>query len=57
MLIYGKVVCWPEDRVVERKWMLENLCGAHGVLLMLSDKVSVSELALLDLNSPALSRS
>ncbi|KAF8649040.1 hypothetical protein AX16_006059 [Volvariella volvacea WC 439] len=45
------VVLWPEDRVCEREWLLQNIPGASGVLLMLSEKVN-SE--LLDAAGPSL---
>ena len=31
---------WPEDRKCERSWLLENIPGASGVILMLSEAVS-----------------
>ncbi|KAJ7204501.1 hypothetical protein GGX14DRAFT_647358, partial [Mycena pura] len=33
------VVLWPEDRTCERAWLLENVKGAAGVLVLLADKV------------------
>jgi len=32
-------VLWPEDRVVDRGWLLENIRGAVGLLVFLTDKV------------------
>lgn len=43
MLNDDKVVVWPEDRVAERQWLLDNFPGAHGILVMLQDKVSNRE--------------
>ena len=37
-----KVVIWPEDRIVDRNWLLQNISGAAGVLLMLTEKVTKS---------------
>ncbi|KNZ78331.1 Glyoxylate reductase/hydroxypyruvate reductase [Termitomyces sp. J132] len=30
---------WPEDRVVDRDWLLKSISGASGVLVMLTEKV------------------
>jgi len=45
------VVLWPEDRVCDRKWLLENVQGASGVLVMLSEKINTE---LLDAAGPNL---
>ncbi|KAK7025048.1 hypothetical protein R3P38DRAFT_2952510 [Favolaschia claudopus] len=34
------IVVWPEDRSCERAWLLENIKGAAGVLVLLPDKVN-----------------
>jgi glyoxylate/hydroxypyruvate reductase len=34
-----ELVIWPEDRACDRKWLLENIPGATGVIVMLTDKV------------------
>ncbi|EKM56475.1 uncharacterized protein PHACADRAFT_253620 [Phanerochaete carnosa HHB-10118-sp] len=34
-----ELVVWPEDRPCERKWLLENIPGAIGVVVMLSEKM------------------
>ncbi|GJE86538.1 D-glycerate dehydrogenase [Phanerochaete sordida] len=34
------LVVWPEDRPCEREWFLQNVPGATGVIVMLSDKVN-----------------
>ncbi|KAI9460763.1 hypothetical protein HD554DRAFT_1557824 [Boletus coccyginus] len=46
-----ELVIWPEDRACDRKWLLENISGATGVIVMLTDKVD-SE--LLDKAGPSL---
>ncbi|KAF8434507.1 hypothetical protein L210DRAFT_960823 [Boletus edulis BED1] len=46
-----ELVIWPEDRACNRKWLLENIPGATGVIVMLTDKVD-SE--LLDKAGPSL---
>jgi len=33
------IIVWPEDRAAPREWVLQNLKGVSGVLLMLSDRV------------------
>ncbi|KAF8067529.1 D-isomer specific 2-hydroxyacid dehydrogenase [Lyophyllum atratum] len=33
------VVVWPENCVADRKWLLENIHGAIGVLVMMTEKV------------------
>ncbi|EGO30095.1 D-isomer specific 2-hydroxyacid dehydrogenase, NAD-binding [Serpula lacrymans var. lacrymans S7.9] len=42
-LLRGKpeleLVVWPEDRACDRRWLLENIHGAAGVIVMLTDKV------------------
>ncbi|KAJ7018683.1 hypothetical protein C8F04DRAFT_976872 [Mycena alexandri] len=35
-----EVVLWPEDRSCERSWLLEQIKGAAGVLVFLSDRVN-----------------
>ena len=30
---------WPQDRACDRKWLLENVEGAIGLVVMLTDKV------------------
>ncbi|KAF8634815.1 hypothetical protein AX17_004067 [Amanita inopinata Kibby_2008] len=45
------VVVWPKDSVVDRQWLLENIPGAAGLLVMLTDKVT-SE--VLDAAGPGL---
>jgi hypothetical protein len=35
-----KLIVWPEDRACERSWLLENIPGAVGVIVMLTDKVN-----------------
>lgn len=39
-----QVVVWPEDRACDRKWLLENIPGAHAALVMLSEKVSALQI-------------
>ncbi|KAH8827031.1 hypothetical protein DL96DRAFT_1464876 [Flagelloscypha sp. PMI_526] len=39
-----EIVVWPEDRPCERAWLLENVPGAAGVIVMLSDKANSSKL-------------
>ncbi|KAF7351451.1 hypothetical protein MSAN_01577200 [Mycena sanguinolenta] len=34
------IVLWPEDRGCERAWLLENIKGATGVLVLLPDRVN-----------------
>ena len=34
-----EIVVWPEDQICDRKWLLENIHGASGVLVFLTDKV------------------
>ncbi|KAF7360105.1 hypothetical protein MVEN_00738900 [Mycena venus] len=34
------IVLWPEDRTCERAWLLENVKGAAGVLVLLGDRVN-----------------
>lgn len=34
------VVLWPENRNCDREWLLENIVGASGVVVLLSEKVS-----------------
>jgi len=45
------VVVWPEDAYCDRKWLLENVRGAAGLLVMLSDRVDAE---LLDAAGPSL---
>ncbi|KAJ6478825.1 hypothetical protein C8R47DRAFT_1219369 [Mycena vitilis] len=35
-----EIVMWPEDRACQRPWLLENIKGASGVLVLLSDAVN-----------------
>jgi hypothetical protein len=35
------VVLWPEDRIVDRDWLLQNVSGASGLLMMITERVSV----------------
>ncbi|KAF9239329.1 D-isomer specific 2-hydroxyacid dehydrogenase [Melanogaster broomeanus] len=46
-----ELVVWAEDRACDRTWLLENIPGATGVIVMLTDKVD-SE--LLDIAGPSL---
>ncbi|KAJ7185906.1 hypothetical protein C8R46DRAFT_1062038 [Mycena filopes] len=41
-----EVVLWPEDRSCERSWLLENIKGAAGVLVLLGDKFLVDHINL-----------
>ena len=34
-----QIVAWPEDRRCDRSWLLGNVAGAIGAIVMLSDKV------------------
>ncbi|KAJ7918518.1 hypothetical protein B0H13DRAFT_1992519 [Mycena leptocephala] len=45
------MVLWPEDRSCERAWLLENIKGAAGVLVLLGDRVNEE---LLDAAGPGL---
>ncbi|KAJ7077182.1 D-isomer specific 2-hydroxyacid dehydrogenase [Mycena epipterygia] len=45
------VVLWPEDRGCDRSWLLENIKGAAGVLVLLPDTVN---LELLEAAGPSL---
>ncbi|KAH7921567.1 hypothetical protein BV22DRAFT_1049529 [Leucogyrophana mollusca] len=45
------LVVWPEDRACDRAWLLENIQGAAGVIVMLTDKVNPE---LLDKAGPSL---
>ncbi|KAJ7665883.1 hypothetical protein DFH06DRAFT_1185300 [Mycena polygramma] len=45
------IVMWPEDRACQRPWLLENIKGAAGVLVLLSDTVNEE---LLDAAGPSL---
>ncbi|KAG6830286.1 hypothetical protein H0H87_008584 [Tephrocybe sp. NHM501043] len=47
----ASVVTWPEDRIATREWLLENIPGAAGVLLMLTERIDKE---LLDLAGPTL---
>ncbi|KAG8917874.1 Transcriptional regulatory protein sin3, partial [Tulasnella sp. 417] len=40
-----RIVVWPEDRVADRAWLLENVSGSQGVLVTLNDKVDEELLA------------
>ncbi|KAF9226344.1 hypothetical protein BS17DRAFT_777089 [Gyrodon lividus] len=46
-----ELVVWPEDRACDRAWLLDNIHGATGVIVMLTDKVN---LELLDKAGPSL---
>ncbi|KIK99672.1 hypothetical protein PAXRUDRAFT_131611 [Paxillus rubicundulus Ve08.2h10] len=46
-----ELVVWPEDRACDRTWLLENIAGATGVIVMLTDKVDTE---LLDKAGPSL---
>ncbi|KAJ7095662.1 D-isomer specific 2-hydroxyacid dehydrogenase [Mycena epipterygia] len=45
------VIMWPEDRGCERSWLLENVKGAAGVLVLLPDTV---DRELLEAAGPSL---
>jgi glyoxylate/hydroxypyruvate reductase len=34
-----QLVVWPEDRACDRKWLLQNVSGAVGVIVVLTEKV------------------
>ncbi|KAH9000846.1 hypothetical protein EDB86DRAFT_2903221 [Lactarius hatsudake] len=34
-----EIVAWPEDRKCDRSWLLDNVAGATGAIVMLSDKI------------------
>jgi len=34
------VVVWPENRACDRRWLLDNIAGAAGLLVMLTDVVN-----------------
>ncbi|ETW75756.1 hypothetical protein HETIRDRAFT_422416 [Heterobasidion irregulare TC 32-1] len=46
-----EVVVWPEDQICDRRWLLDNIHGASGVLVFLTDKVDDE---LLDRAGPSL---
>ncbi|KAI0371283.1 hypothetical protein BV20DRAFT_942205 [Pilatotrama ljubarskyi] len=46
-----EVVVWPHNSACDRKWLLENIPGAVGVLVMLSEKVNAE---FLDAAGPNL---
>ncbi|KAA1476146.1 hypothetical protein DENSPDRAFT_806751 [Dentipellis sp. KUC8613] len=46
-----EVVAWLEDRKVERSWLLDNVVGAAGLLVVLTDKVDAE---VLDKAGPSL---
>ncbi|OCB89117.1 hypothetical protein A7U60_g3716 [Sanghuangporus baumii] len=46
-----ELVVWPENRPCDRTWLLDNVTGAEGVALMLSEKVDDE---LLDKAGPSL---
>ncbi|KAI0674560.1 hypothetical protein C8Q78DRAFT_1015564 [Trametes maxima] len=46
-----EVVTWPHNSACDRKWLLENIPGASGVLVMLSEKVNAE---FLDTAGPNL---
>lgn len=37
------LVQWPEDRACDRAWLLQNVKGATGLIVMLNDKVCVAK--------------
>jgi hypothetical protein len=37
-----EVILWPEDKECDREWMLENVKGVDGMLVMLSDNVCLT---------------
>jgi len=45
------LVVWPEDRSCDRKWLLDNVSGASGVIVTLLDKVNPE---LLEAAGPSL---
>ncbi|KAG2132694.1 uncharacterized protein EDB93DRAFT_1175914 [Suillus bovinus] len=45
------LVVWPQDSACERSWLMENISGATGVIVMLADKVDAE---LLDKAGPSL---
>lgn len=45
------LVVWPQDSACERSWLMENISGATGVIVMLTDKVNAE---LLDKAGPSL---
>lgn len=51
MLIILQVVVWPENRKCDQKWLLENIKGAAGVLVMMTEPVWSSPVVLLNLFS------
>ncbi|TFK64593.1 D-isomer specific 2-hydroxyacid dehydrogenase [Pluteus cervinus] len=58
-LLYSRedleVVLWPEDRACERPWLLENIKGAAGVILVLGEKVNTEFLEAAGPNLRAVS--
>jgi len=34
-----QIVAWPEDRVCERSWLLDNVAGVAGAIVMPTEKV------------------
>ncbi|TDL24484.1 hypothetical protein BD410DRAFT_785974 [Rickenella mellea] len=46
-----ELIVWPEDKFCDRKWLLENIPGCSGVLVMLSDIVNEE---FLDTCGPSL---
>ncbi|KAE9388187.1 hypothetical protein BT96DRAFT_947810 [Gymnopus androsaceus JB14] len=49
--IEPQVVLWAEDRVCERTWLLENIKGAAGIVIVFSELVDAE---LLDAAGPSL---
>jgi len=45
------VVVWPEDRAVDHDWLLQNIPGAAGLLVMITEKVNKE---ILDAAGPSL---
>ncbi|KAI0646553.1 hypothetical protein C8Q79DRAFT_1000838 [Trametes meyenii] len=46
-----EVVTWPHNSACDRQWLLENIPGASGVLVMLSEKINAE---FLDVAGPNL---
>lgn len=37
------MVVWPQDCLCDRNWLLENVEGAVGLVVMLTDKVNLTK--------------
>ncbi|KAI0042784.1 D-isomer specific 2-hydroxyacid dehydrogenase [Auriscalpium vulgare] len=46
-----QVTVWPEDRTCERDWLLSNIAGADGVIVLFTDKINAE---LLERAGPQL---